>query len=309
VKINVAICTWNRASLLEQTLEQMTRLRIPAGVEWELLVVNNNSTDQTAEALERFPERLPLRILFEPKQGHTNARNCALKAACGDLLIWTDDDVLVDENWLAAYADAARRWPEAGYFAGKIVPRFVEPPPKFFRDHAEILKEIVVACDFGPDERPLEVREFPYGANMAFRRSVLGDLRFNPNLGRVGFGMVGCDESDLCRELRARGVVGVWTPSALVQHYVEPQRLTLAFAWRFHEGWGQTLVRLNGRGEGKLFMGAPRWLYRRYWHLRTKSFCEWMLHKPSWFKTYTEAAQWHGQILEHRAIRSDESTG
>src|SRR3954466_10143738 len=108
--VSVAICTWNRAENLDQTLAGLRGLHVPADVEWELLVVNNNSTDATEEVIARHTAQLPLRRLFERKQGLSNARNCAAAAARGDLLLWTDDDVLVDPDWLAVYVDSARRW-------------------------------------------------------------------------------------------------------------------------------------------------------------------------------------------------------
>src|SRR5262249_47418646 len=119
-EISVAICTWNRSQLLEQTLAAMCQLRVPADLCWELLIVNNNCTDQTDAVIARYTERLPLRRLFEPKQGHSNARNCAAQTAIGELLIWTDDDVLVDPCWLLEYRKAMREWPEATFFGGTI---------------------------------------------------------------------------------------------------------------------------------------------------------------------------------------------
>ena len=118
--VTVAICTWNRAKLLDATLAQMCKLRIPSGITWELLVVDNNCTDDTPAVVERYADRLPVRRLDEKNQGMSYARNCAQRAAAADLLLWTDDDVLVDEDWLAAYVRAAARWPNAGYFGGLI---------------------------------------------------------------------------------------------------------------------------------------------------------------------------------------------
>ena len=95
-------------------------MRIPEGVTWELLVVNNNSTDDTESVITSYENRLPLRRLFEPSPGLSNARNHAIREAKGGLIIWTDDDVLVDSDWLAAYAAAADRWPDAAFFGGPI---------------------------------------------------------------------------------------------------------------------------------------------------------------------------------------------
>jgi glycosyltransferase involved in cell wall biosynthesis len=84
----------------------MTRLRIPRGAEWEILVVNNNCNDNTDEVIASFANRLPVQRVFEATPGHSHARNRAVTEAAGDLIVWTDDDVLVDPNWLTGYAEA-----------------------------------------------------------------------------------------------------------------------------------------------------------------------------------------------------------
>ena len=76
MNISVAICTWNRSEFLNQTLKTLTNVRIPQGTSWEVLVVNNNCTDDTDEVVRRYAAVLPVRLLFEPQQGHANARNC-----------------------------------------------------------------------------------------------------------------------------------------------------------------------------------------------------------------------------------------
>src|SRR5262249_10345499 len=107
MKLSVAICTWNRAKLLEQCLDRLANASPPTA-DWELLVVNNNCSDNTDGVLDSFAARLPVRRIFEPKQGHSNARNAAVRSASGDYIIWTDDDVLVDKEWLVAYERAFR---------------------------------------------------------------------------------------------------------------------------------------------------------------------------------------------------------
>ena len=108
MNLTVAICTWNRAGLLDQTLGRMRQLNLPRDIQWELLIVNNNCADDTDRVIENHSHDLPVRRLFESKQGHCNARNCAVASARGDVIIWTDDDVMVEPDWLAAYANNAR---------------------------------------------------------------------------------------------------------------------------------------------------------------------------------------------------------
>src|SRR5438876_1065934 len=177
--VTVAICTWNRAALLDQTLARMRDLCPPAGVTWELVVVDNNCTDGTAAVVARHAAHLPVRRVVEPKQGHSNARNRGVDEARGDYLIWTDDDVLVAPDWLGAYSAAFSRRPDAGYFGGKIEPWFeADPPPAWVTANLDLLQGMLVIRDLGPEERPFAKDEQPFGANMAFPLAVQRRHRF-----------------------------------------------------------------------------------------------------------------------------------
>ncbi len=172
INVTVIICTWNRARRLDTTLGEMRKLRVPSQVEWELLVVNNNSIDDTEAVVAKHANVLPIRSLFEAKLGLSNARNCALGAAQGDLVIWTDDDVYVDRDWLAAYWRAASRWHNAVYFGGLISPRYAQQPPAYLTENLETLQGLLGIRDFGPTERLFAPGELPFAANMAFKRPV-----------------------------------------------------------------------------------------------------------------------------------------
>ncbi len=100
VQVSIIICTCNRAALMRRTLDSMRSLAIPRGVTWEIVVVNNNSTDDTAAVLASFAERLPLTCVFEPVPGLSRSRNRGVAASSGDLLLFTDDDVLVEPGWV-----------------------------------------------------------------------------------------------------------------------------------------------------------------------------------------------------------------
>ena len=128
MRLTVAICTWNRASLLGRTLETLVRAKRPRAP-WELIVVDNHCTDDTQRVLDRFAGPLPLRPVFEAEPGLSHARNAAIRHATGDYVVWTDDDVLVGEEWLCAYEAAVERWPEAAVFGGPVRARFEGTPP------------------------------------------------------------------------------------------------------------------------------------------------------------------------------------
>lgn len=275
--VSVVICTWNRAGLLDQTLARMRDLRVPAGLGWELVVVNNNCTDDTDAVVKRHTDHLPLRTVREPKPGHTHARNRGIDEARGDLLLWTDDDVQVDAGWLAALAEGAARHPDAAGFGGPIEPWYpVEPDPVLLEVFGP-LRMGFCGADLGPVEREMAPGEHTFGANMAYRVSKLGGLRFDPGLGRRQGFLGGHDDTAYQDDLQARGGRMVWLPTMRVKHYVDPQRMTARYMGRFYYGMGVTDIHRSGPPTGTRLFGAPRYLYRlcageyaRYWRDRVR---------------------------------------
>src|SRR4051794_24769648 len=149
MRVTVAICTWNRARSLDRTLKAFAGLRIPAGVTWELLVVNNNSTDDTDQVIAAHAAALPVRGLTEKRPGKSYAANAAIAAATGELILWTDDDVLVDPEFLAAYVTAANERPDAAFFGGTVEPLFEGSTPPWIERHVEFLSEVYALARYG----------------------------------------------------------------------------------------------------------------------------------------------------------------
>lgn len=263
MRLTVAICTWNRAALLDETLARMQRLRVPAGIEWELIVVNNNCTDATDDVLARHALHLPLRRLVEPKPGLSNARNCAVAAATGEYVLWTDDDVLVDPDWLRAYHRAFTRWPDAAVFGGRIEPWFAGRPPAWLVQVFPRVCCAFAARDLGGEPRPLDRDLLPFGANMAVRTEELRRRPFDPRLGVRPGSRIGGEETTLAAAILEAGGTGWWVPDARVRHYIPEQRQSIGYLRSFFYGGGQLWGReLKPSSTSRLF-GRPRWLLRR----------------------------------------------
>lgn len=261
--VTVAICTWNRSALLRQTLEQMTRLLVPAGLRWELLVVNNNSTDATAEVASSFIGRLPVRVVDEPLAGLSHARNRALLECRSDLIIFTDDDVMVEPGWLAAFLGATSRHPDVTAFGGPIDPWFPERIDPVIIEAFPIVASGFCGLNHGEEERLLAPDEEIYGASMGFRRSKLAGMTFNPDLGALGTTARVGEETEFLGRLVAAGHQVAWVPGMRLRHYVDPRRTKLPYLARYHDQKGQLWVRNLGiQEEATLFLGAPRWLWR-----------------------------------------------
>jgi glucosyl-dolichyl phosphate glucuronosyltransferase len=269
VRITVAICTWNRSKLLDRTLAAMRRLVIPEGVDWEVLVVNNNSSDRTDEVLATHASSLPIRRLFQARPGKSHAANLAIEEAAGDLILWTDDDVLVDPRWLAEYVEAARLYPEAAYFGGTVDPLFEVDPPGWIRRHLTLLGDIYAVRQLGEEVRPLRPHESPYGANMAIRREAHEIHRFDINLGPSGDNQIRGEEVVLFQGMRRRGLVGVWVGTAQVRHFIPAERLNRRYVWDWYYGLGRTCYRqqfIDGCAidlDGTRLGPYPRWLVRQ----------------------------------------------
>jgi glycosyltransferase involved in cell wall biosynthesis len=263
--VTVAICTLNRAESLRRTLESLAAMPVPDDLDWEVVVVNNNCTDHTDAVIEEFAERLPLRREFEPQRGLSRARNRAVDTAKGDYIVWTDDDVVVDPGWLAAYAEAFRRWSEAAVFGGRIIPRYETPVVKWVAESEALLVGPYAIRDFGDEPLPLSVAEGrdPYGANFALRAVEQRAFRYNPELGlgpvrrRLG------DETDVIKRILQTGAVGYWVPDARVEHCISHDRQTVSYIARYFAGLGETGAFLEGKPAAPLWFGVPRWVWRR----------------------------------------------
>ena len=169
--ITVAICTFNRAESLRLTLDSLTGIQVPGDLSWEIVIINNNSTDHTDDVIGEYVGRLPVRREFEPRPGKSNAQNRAMDVAKGDYIVWIDDDVLVDAGWLTAYMEAFRRWPEAAVFGGRITPRYEAPVEKWVIESEAVLHGPYAIRDFGDNVYPLSAEDedhYPFGANWPF---------------------------------------------------------------------------------------------------------------------------------------------
>lgn len=258
--ITIAVCTWNRARLVEQTLHSLTRLRIPAGVQWEVVVVDNNSPDRTAGVLDSFASRLPLRRFLETQQGIAHARNRAAREARGEVILWTDDDVQVKPNWLSGYADAFTAHPECGFFGGPVELNFEGVPPKWLLEGLDSIGGALGQVRV-PGNLPIG-EQLPFNCNMAVRREYHLMMPYDTRYGRKAGALVSGEETVFMRELLARGVKGRWLTDVTVLHAVPVERQSVAHIRNALTGVGHELgIRFPVRSKLE-FRGIPLWLWR-----------------------------------------------
>ncbi len=222
-RASVVLCTRNRSRALADALEAVLALSPPFA--WELLVVDNASTDDTFEVareIERAnPERM--RVVVEPVVGLSAARNCGVRMARGEWIAFLDDDALPVPGWLEAY-DEALSEPEVLSAGGPVEPIFVGRLPAWCDER---FLPYITVWDRGPEPVDLVYNELPRGANVAYRRAAF-DLvgAFDPRLGRSGRSLRSCEEIELGLRIERSGFRTRYAPGARVRHRVEAERLT-----------------------------------------------------------------------------------
>lgn len=256
--ITVIMCTRNRARQLRHVLNSFVALHPPEGATWEMIVVDNGSTDETPTVIEAFADRLPLRRLWQPVAGLSNARNAGVAAAQGDYICWTDDDVELDSNWLAAYARAFHRYPDGTIFGGVVEPVYEVPPPAWMIENGDLLADVLAKRDHGPIEcqMPAEQQLFPYGANFAVRAAEQKRCLYDPNLGvspnqkRLG------EETTVLLAIAAMGGAHYWIPTTRVRHLIPANRMSFDYVRVYFQSVGETWAYMSVIG-GPPIMGPP----------------------------------------------------
>lgn len=263
-EFTVAVCTWNRAARLRRALESHAAARVPENVRWEMVVVDNGSTDETAAVLAEFATRLPLRCVVEPRLGLSYARNAAVDAARGCYMLWTDDDVLVSPEWVAGYARAVRAWPGAVVFGGPIAPLFEPDPPAWLVRALPVVGNALALLDYGAEPVPFGGERLPYGANYAVRTAVQREFRYHPWLGRKGTNMAGGEEWAVIAAMLAAGGTGWYVPWVPVRHLVAAERQQVRYLRGYYVGGARAAFAGAGDGDAApTLLGRPRWAWRQ----------------------------------------------
>ena len=274
---SVVIGTFNRASYLADTLESIAATRAP-GLDWDVVVVDNNSTDATREVVARYAASypVPLQYVFEREQGFAAARNAGIAASTGELVILTDDDVRVSPDWLSRMVGAFEEH-RCDYVAGRVLPLWEREPPEWFPRRNGMLWGVIAILDYGPEPAALG-RRVPLGVNMGVRRGAFDRIGLlDTSLGRKPGTLLGGADREWCLRARAAGLAGWYVPDAVVHHLIPAARLTRRYFRRWFYWRGVTRALLYARSgvdmerpeESRLdfqdvphVLGVPRYLFR-----------------------------------------------
>jgi GT2 family glycosyltransferase len=212
MKLSIIIASYNRAESLLKFLRDLALQAAPDGGDWEAVIVDNNSADGTKSAVAPLVEENPQRYkyLLESRQGKSIALNTGLRAATGEILVFTDDDCIPDRNWLANIAREFASDPSLGVLGGRVELFDKQDRPVTIRNFAE--RTLIESRD--------QLFLFLIGANMSIRRKVLDRVgEFDPFLGpgsRIGAVM---EDLDLLYRVFREKFKIVYSPDVLVYHH------------------------------------------------------------------------------------------
>ncbi len=250
---SIIVCTYNRAESLRATLSSLRAQRAEAGLQWEVIVVDNNSRDHTPAVVEDSERGWPgLRYEFEGQQGLSHARNHGIACAKGEIILFTDDDVLPEPGWLqTTLSGMAKHGADA--CGGYIAPIWETPPPAWLTER--FYGFLAVRTERTDDYPILTPSQAPFGANMAFRRSVFDRVGlFDTSRGRKGNVLASGEDGEMFERILGAGLKAVFLGQSRVHHKVESFRLTKRYfrRWRFQTS--RNIAQSRGlAGERRLF--------------------------------------------------------
>lgn len=258
--ISVIIPTYNRSKSLLETLESLDAQQVNEDLSWEIVIVDNNSTDDTERIVHDFAQRskVPCRYLFEARQGRPFALNRGIEETDSELLAFTDDDVIADPYWVQSIVSTFYEH-DADFVGGKILPKWLEcsPPAWFTRDwwgnlslldHGDQLINIKQKGGYGL-----------WGANQAVNRKTL------QRCGMFDNRFIFSQDYEFYKRLIIQGAKVIYQPKAVIYHKIEKNRVRMTYFYRWHYRRGKIEGFTNDNSyEGKsLIGGIPNWMVRK----------------------------------------------
>ena len=272
MKVSIILCTYNRCKSLALALDSIAKLEMPQSVMWEVLIVDNNSGDQTREVAGEFCREHSgrFRYLFEPRQGKSHALNTGIREAQGDILAFTDDDLTVGSTWLQKLTAPLGKMEWAGV-GGRTAPPKSFVAPRWLQVDGRFALGPLGMFDLGG--KPGELTEAPIGNNMAYRRELFEKHGgFRTDLGPRPGSEIRSEDSEFGRRLISAGERLWYEPSAVVHHSVPNSRVQKDYFLKWWYAKARADIRESGSVAGASWFvaGVPLVQFRRLavWTLR-----------------------------------------
>ncbi len=224
--LTAIICTYNRAKYTGALLESIAANDLDKS-QYEILLVDNNCTDNTRAVCEAFATAhtdVQFRYVVEYEQGLSAARNKGIKEAKGDIIVYIDDDALVDIGYLRTYADWFAFHSDTMACGGPVEPLYETQEPEWFTPYTKAL--LTAWCNYGSKPREYPKGCYPSGGNAAFRIKVFEQVGlFNTALGRKGNSLMASEEKDIFDKMHALGMQIKYLPGPVLHHIIPQAKL------------------------------------------------------------------------------------
>ena len=224
--ITLIICTYNREKYIGPLLDSIAKNDYPLS-DYEIVLVDNNCTDNTRGVCEQFAVAHPeisFRYVVEPEQGLSAARNKGIKEAKGEIIIYVDDDALVDADYIRIYAEHFASHPETMAAGGPIEPLYETEEPKWMSPYTKAM--LTAWMNYGDNVREYPNGRYPGGGNAAYRKVVFDKVGlFNTELGRKGSALLASEEKDIFDKMHALGMQVLYLPTPVLHHIIPQAKL------------------------------------------------------------------------------------
>lgn len=234
--VSVIVCSYNARGTLENTLDSILSQNIDRDFDYEVILVDNNSTDGTREMIESKYSQFSgkLRYVFEKRQGKSIAANTGVKESRGEIIVFTDADCTVGENWLNEMARTYKEYP-ADAVLGKITLMLPERKKLF---PADFLQKRLAHVDYGNQIMEIPDKDL-VGANMSYKREIFSEFS--------GFKQLfwPCDDTEFSRRISKNGKRKFYSPGAEAFHWIPDSRLVKEYFFKQSFEWGKVNILLE----------------------------------------------------------------
>lgn len=260
---SIIVCTYNRAESLRGTLQALRAQDVDSSRQWEVIIVDNNSQDHTRSVVDAAQHDWPLlRYEFEGEQGLSHARNHGIGSARGHVLLFTDDDVLPETDWLEKTLTGMNHY-QADACGGYIAPIWETPPPAWLNER--FYGFLAIRTDRTDDYLITKPAQAPFGANMVFRKEVFSKIGlFDTNRGRKGKVLASGEDGEMFERLLAAGLKAVFLGQSRVHHKIEAFRLSKNYLRRWRTQTSRNLAISRGIAGRRRILNIPPYLIPQF---------------------------------------------
>ena len=292
MKVSVIVCTYKNPTLLQECLQSLVNQEFPAA-DYEILVIDNNSQDSTPKVVDDFSGDYPnIKYFFEANQGLSYARNRGIQEAKGEIVAFTDDDAIIEKQWVSSLYHAFSTSDDIWAVGGKTLPLWRTERPEWIDD---ILLISLSIREYGEQARDLVWPERLIGVNCSFRKEIFSEIGyFDPSLGRKGDVLFDQEDIEIQKSIFNRGKRIFYTPQAVVWHIITGERTTPQYFMKRTYGTFRTFSLLDSRQSKVVYLRQVldhffklpgSYLYYRFDENNRKKQKEYIVHKA-----YTDQA-------------------